>query len=123
MLRRIKKRNQIFARYRAAFKENINISFQDIKVPHVHACHLFVIWVPRDSRDEIRRKISEGGVETSIHYPPIHLEPYYREKFGYREGDFPVAEKLGASAIVLPTYPSLSRVEQDYIIDLVLKSV
>lgn len=126
-LKRVKeshtKRQQIFARYREAFRGNKSISFQEIKFPHIHACHLFVIWVPRNRRDKIRRKISEGGVETSIHYPPIHLEPYYREKFGFRDGDFPVAEKLGASVIALPTYPSLSKKEQDYVIEQVLKSI
>ena len=84
---------------------------------------MFVIWVDPKKRDKIRKKIEDAGIETSIHYNPIHLEPYYKKTFGYKPGDFPVAEKLGFSSITLPLYPSLKKEEQDYIIKEIKKLV
>ena len=47
----------------------------------------------------------------------IHLLQYYREKFGYRKGSFPFAERIGDSTISLPLYPSLKSEEQEYIVE------
>lgn len=88
-----------------------------------HAYHMFVIWVDQGKRDRLRKKLDEAGVQTSIHFNPIHLEPYYKKTFGFRAGDFPVAEKLGFSTITLPLYPSLKKKEQDYIIKKIREAV
>jgi dTDP-4-amino-4,6-dideoxygalactose transaminase len=48
---------------------------------------------------------------------------YYRQRFGYKEGDFPVAEKIGASTITLPLYPRLKDEEVDYVIKCVSEEV
>jgi dTDP-4-amino-4,6-dideoxygalactose transaminase len=82
-----------------------------------HACHMFTIRV--DNRDKVRERLEEAGIQTSIHYEPIHLEPFYREMFGYKEGMFPVAERLGQRIITLPTY-NLTKRQQDYVIKEVL---
>lgn len=79
-----------------------------------HACHMFVIWVDPKRRDAIRRRLLEKGIETSIHYPPIHKEPWY-QSHGYKKVSLPVAELMGASTITLPTY-ALSVREQNYVI-------
>jgi dTDP-4-amino-4,6-dideoxygalactose transaminase len=108
-------RRKVFNRYRDAFEGMID--FPD-EVPGTHACHMFVIWVDPKRRDKIRQKLYEKGIQTSIHYEPIHLEPYYRE-MGFKAGMFPIAEKLGSSTITLPTY-ALSKTKQDYVIKEVL---
>ncbi len=71
------------------------------------AFHLFVVLV--ENRDKIREKLKKAGVETSIHYKPIHLEPYY-QRLGYKR-DCPVAESWGKKIISLPTYPDLNTKE------------
>lgn len=80
-----------------------------------HACHMFVIWV--DRRDEVRQRLLEKGIETSIHYNPIHKEPFYQTIGNW---SLPVAERLGARTITLPTY-ALTTKQQDYVIEEVLK--
>jgi len=55
-----------------------------------------------------------------VNYRAIHLLKYYREQFGYREGDFPAAERIGAGTISLPLYPSLKNDEVDYVIRAVI---
>jgi dTDP-4-amino-4,6-dideoxygalactose transaminase len=77
---------------------------------------MIVMWVEPMKRDAIIERLKEAGVETSIHYDPIPLEPYFRERFGYRGGEFPVAERLGHSTITLPMHPLLTAKEQAYVI-------
>ena len=110
-----KKRRGVFHRYARAFTK-MGISFPHYISHLSHACHMFTIWVDPARRDEIRIALAAKGVETSIHYAPIHLEPYYKKTFGYKEGDYPNAEWVGASTITLPTYGKLTKVQQDFVI-------
>jgi dTDP-4-amino-4,6-dideoxygalactose transaminase len=72
-----------------------------------HARHLFTVLVPSEKRDSILWTLQNKGIGVAVNYRPIHLLKYYRETFGYKEGDFPVAEEIGSSTISLPLYPSL----------------
>jgi len=76
-----------------------------------HARHLFTILVPPKKRDEILWRLQDAGIGVAVNYRPIHLFSYYRKTFGYKEGDFPVAEDIGARTISLPLYPSLKEEE------------
>lgn len=115
-------RKRVFDMYAQAFTK-AGISFATYPSSDIHACHMFIVYVNPAHRDSIRTDLSQKGVETSIHYEPIHLEPYYREQFGYKEGDFPIAEKLGAATITLPTYSLLTESEQQYVIDALFDSI
>lgn len=81
----------------------------------VHARHLFVIWV--EDRDDVVAALRERGVETVVNYRPVHLTRYFSETFGYKPGDFPVAEDLGARCISLPFYPSMADSDVDFVCD------
>ena len=110
-------RLRIFNQYVKAFRGHPGIRFPEVPHNACHSGHMFIVWVDPAGRDTIRAGLARNGIETSIHYDPIHLEPYYRNEFGYSDGDFPVAERLGAATISLPTYPSLSVEEQQHVID------
>ena len=126
-LKRIEKqhkmRTDVFERYRKAFAGVPGIDFPKIAQRSVYSGHMFAIWVDPEKRDHIRAKLLEKGIDTSIHFEAIHLEPYYRKHFGFKKGMFPVAERLGASVITLPTYGKLSAEEQNYVIKNVLALV
>ena len=78
-----------------------------------HAYHLFVIRTPR--RDELTGFLKNFGIATGIHYPiPLHLQPVYRN-LGYKEGDFPVTERVSREILSLPIYPELEFSDVDYI--------
>lgn len=109
-------RKQLFHNYYDAFGNIPGVNFPKIVPDGRHAYHMFVVWVNPEYRDKIQRRLSLKGVETSIHYDPVHLEPYYRKTFGFKEGDFPVAEKIGASSITLPLHLKLEPQEQKYVI-------
>ena len=53
-------------------------------------------------RAQVMSRLVDRGIPSRPYFPPIHLQPYMRERFGYRPGDFPVAEDLGARGLALP---------------------
>jgi perosamine synthetase len=76
---------------------------------------VFVVQVPRSiDRDEVIRALTARGVQSKPYLPAIHLMSFYRERFGHREGEFPVAEDIGARSLALPFFPEMteSQVEQ-----------
>lgn len=60
-------------------------------------------------RDAVMEHLLNSGIGRRPYFTPIHLQPFYRELFGYREGDFPVTERLGRSSIAIPFQNHLSR--------------
>ncbi len=116
------RRHELYNRYAQAFNK-LGIAFNQVAPNSRNAHHMIVIWVDPLHRDLIRQALFDQGIQTSIHYNAIHLEPFYRKAFGFQEGCFPVAERLGASTITLPMYPNLSNEEQDYVIQQVSQLV
>ena len=81
--------------------------------------HIFPIIVntPRIKRDFVREGLTKKGIQTSVHYQPIHLFKIYRERFGYRKGDLPLTEWIADHEITLPLYPSMGEGEVLYIVE------
>jgi perosamine synthetase len=76
---------------------------------------VFVVQLPRDvDRDETVRALAARGVQSKPYLPAIHLMSFYRERFGHREGEFPICEDVAARSLALPFYPGLDdeRVER-----------
>lgn len=97
----LKKREKVFKDYEEG------LFYSDLEYPALKrksAYHLFVIFT--ENREGVRNKLK---LETSIHYEPIHTEPFY-DGLGYKR-DCPVAEEWGRKVISLPTYPDLNTKE------------
>ncbi len=70
--------------------------------------HIMPVLLPEEvSRADIIASMKENRIQTSIHYPPIHLFTYYRERYGLRDGMLPVTEAVAARELTLPLYPAL----------------
>jgi perosamine synthetase len=70
---------------------------------------VFVVQLPRAfDRDAIVRALHERGVPSKPYFPAVHLMSYYRERFGHREGQFPVCEDVAARSIALPFFPRMT---------------
>ncbi|XES77702.1 MAG: DegT/DnrJ/EryC1/StrS family aminotransferase [Candidatus Bathyarchaeia archaeon] len=81
---------------------------QTVPVYHLYAIRL-------KKRDELKAHLEGRGIQCGIHYPiPIHLQPIYRQLYGYKEGDFPICEQICKEVLSLPMYPDLkpSDIEQ-----------
>lgn len=93
-------------------------------LPNVqHAWHLYVIQVQPErlsiTRNQFIEKLNAAGVGTSVHYTPLHLHPYYRDVWGYRPEDLPVARDAYQKIISLPLYPRLTRSDLEKVVDVI----
>lgn len=93
-----------------------------IEVPHIVATTTRMSWFvyvvrikPPASRDEVMQRLRENGVASRPYFTPIHLQPFYREKFGYQRGDFPVTEYLGDVSLALPFSGVMTEAQVDYV--------
>jgi len=90
--------------------------------PMVHSSyHLYPILVKATDRMVYRQKrayesLRARGIAVNVHYIPVHRHPYY-EAMGFKVGDFPVAERFHKEVISLPIYPSLTKDDQDNVIN------
>jgi UDP-4-amino-4,6-dideoxy-N-acetyl-beta-L-altrosamine transaminase len=113
----ISKRRKIAKRYDEAFKDsNVRIHKPEINIGHAY--HLYVIEV--NNRKELYDILREEGIFAQVHYIPLHTMPYY-QNLGAKKGDFPVAERYYERCLSLPMYPTLTEVEQEFVINKVLE--
>jgi dTDP-4-amino-4,6-dideoxygalactose transaminase len=114
------KRREAAARYHqllAPLAGAITLPFEPSSAKSVY--HLYVILV--SDRDKWIEQFTAAGIGTGIHYPiPVHLQTPYRA-LGYKEGDFPVSEKVAAEALSLPMFPQLSVEQQRRVADCALQ--
>jgi perosamine synthetase len=68
-------------------------------------------------RDLVLNLLSERGIPSRPYFGPIHLQPFYRRKFGFDQGDFPESEKAGSSILALPFYTDMKSEEVDLVCD------
>lgn len=105
-------RRKIAARYNSLLKE-VPVKTPSMTEESSHVFHCYVIEC--EQRDELREFLAKREIPTLIHYPiPVHLQKAYTF-LDYRQGDFPVAEKMAQEIISLPIYPELCREEVEYV--------
>lgn len=101
--------NQRRARIADDYRDRLDglpLSVPPPEPPGSHVYHLFVIRTA--DRDGLRHSLATAGIQTGIHYPtPVHLQPAFKH-LGYREGQFPNAERLAKTSLSLPMYPELT---------------
>lgn len=77
--------------------------------------HLYIIRTKK--RDELQKYLSENGISTGLHYPiPLHLQKAYANN-GFKQGDFPVTEKVVSEILSLPMFPNLSEEQIEYVVE------
>jgi UDP-4-amino-4,6-dideoxy-N-acetyl-beta-L-altrosamine transaminase len=111
----VARRRQIASLYR---KKLSGVEAASLPPDHAgHSYHLFPVWVPKDGRKRVFGSLRDARIGVQVHYVPTHLHSYYREKFGYCEGQFPVAENFSAGAISLPIFPDMSDSDVDFVVE------
>ena len=123
------RRRKIACMYNEAFQ-----TIREIEVPTLtkaeggqamtqHSWHLYVIKLKPEylsiDRNVFIEELKERGIGTSVHFIPLHIHPYYRDTYGYKPEDFPVAFETYKNIISLPIYPRMS----DSDVERVIKAV
>ena len=106
-----KRRVQIAAAYQGAFRNLAEIELPKVEPQTEHSWHLFVIKLNLEKlgidRDQFIIELKNKGIATSVHFIPLHVHPYYRDTYGYKPEDFPVAYAAYKRIISLPIYPKM----------------
>ncbi len=102
--------------------EAISIPFSELKGHPSH--HLFPILVaPRIDRDRVMERLKSFGVQTSVHYPPVHLFSFYRKRFGFKRGMLPKTEEVSSREVTLPLHPRMDEEDVMWIAKRVRKAI
>jgi dTDP-4-amino-4,6-dideoxygalactose transaminase len=121
------RRREIVRRYNEAFSQ-----FEELQTPTErpeveHAWHLYVLRLNVEplnvARNQFIEELKARNIGTSVHFIPIHLHPYYRDKYGYKPEDFPVAYREYQRMVSLPLYPRMSDQDVEDVIEAVVDVV
>jgi dTDP-4-amino-4,6-dideoxygalactose transaminase len=115
-----KTRDRLATLYDEGFRD-----IPEIIRPHVapsvqHAWHLYVIQIDVDrltiTRNQFIERLQKAGIGCSVHFIPLHLHPYYRNRFGYRPDDFPTANAVFQRIVSLPLYPRMTQYDIERVV-------
>jgi dTDP-4-amino-4,6-dideoxygalactose transaminase len=118
------RRKAITERYRKGLMgtDAFGIELPFCNAPGIPAHHIFPILLPEGTdRIKFMESMRNAGVQTSIHYPPIHQFTYYRQR--YPELSLPVTEEVAAREVTLPLYPGLRDDEVDWVLSATIEAL
>ncbi len=115
-----KRRREVWNRYQEAFAD-LPCDLPLEPAPGTrHGYHLYTPLLRTDelrvSRDWVLEALTEEGIGVGVHYVPLHLHPFYQSEYGWRSGQFPVAQQVGARTLSLPLSPALGPRDVDDVI-------
>jgi perosamine synthetase len=118
----LKKRQKVAGFYneRLAGVDGIKIPYiaPDVKMSwFVYVIRLDERRFSQEQRDRVIRELKERRIDCRDYFPPIHLQPFYVEMFGYRKGSFPVTEEISGLTVALPFHNNLTEREVEYVCD------
>lgn len=107
-----KRRREIIAAYNKAFATN-EFLVTPFESSEVCSCfHLYVTQIDFEklgkTRTQVMQELRDKGIGTQVHYIPVPTQPFYKETYGYKDGDYPKAEKYYEQELSLPLYPGMS---------------
>ena len=105
-----------------------NLETTNIKFPHIdkkvkHSRHLFPINVGSGIRDHCLNLFGKAGIGVTVNYRSVPLMDYYKNKYGTQLGEFKISENWGDGTISIPLFPTMSNVEQEYVINFLLNEI
>jgi UDP-4-amino-4,6-dideoxy-N-acetyl-beta-L-altrosamine transaminase len=121
------RRRQIAERYTAAFREIPELISPAVRDEVNPAWHLYPVRLDRGKlktdRGQVFQALRAENIGVNVHYIPVHRHPYYSERFGYRGGEYPVAEEAYDRLISLPMFHGMTDEDVDDVIRAVIKVV
>ncbi len=121
----LERRRTLATRYTKALSQIDGVRPQVVVQPSEHAWHIYPIVVDgqrlRVDRDHVIRALRAEGIGVNLHYPPVHLHPYYRRRFGFKRGHLPVTETIADRLITLPLFTDMTARDQDDVLEALRK--
>lgn len=118
------RRRTIAERYLEAFAQDPRLILPwPVRPEDVHAWHLFVVRLERGDRDRFIDGMTRRGIGTSVHFIPLHLHPYWRDRYGYRPEQFPVALRSYRQSVSLPIYSRMTDEDVERVIAAVFQAL
>jgi dTDP-4-amino-4,6-dideoxygalactose transaminase len=118
--RMFRRREQIARAYSEAFSAMAELQVPSVPAHSTHAWHLYMLRLRLErlsiDRAKFVERLRERNIGVSVHFIPLHVHPYYREKYGYAPEDFPVAYGEYLREISLPIYPAMSDDDVDSVV-------
>ena len=116
----LKKRVRVAELYNKKLKDVAELEIPFIKPGNKISWFVYVIklneYLAGKKRGEIIKKMAKNGIQCSDYFQAIHLQSFYKEKFKYKEGDFPVAEGISKRSLALPFFNDLGEKEIDFVV-------
>ncbi|HNL42810.1 MAG TPA: DegT/DnrJ/EryC1/StrS family aminotransferase, partial [Ottowia sp.] len=115
----VQRRQQLAARYLRELAGLPLVLPPQAPAGDTHAWHLFVLRLAdtaRVTRDEVVQALADAGIGTSVHFVPLHRQPYWRDRYALRPQDFPVAEAAYQRMLSVPLFTAMSDAEQGRVI-------
>jgi perosamine synthetase len=120
-------RAEIARRYSEAFAAERRLEVPTIMEGRETAWHVYPLRLHLETlsitRSEMIEKLKVRGIGTSVHFIPLHMHPYYKNTYGYREADFPVASQQYQRYFSLPIFPRMTEGQIDYVIENILEII
>ncbi len=117
--RSILRRREIAKFYDELFGKDDRFIIPNVSEDYKHAYHLYPLQIKFDELNVSKKiffsKMKEKNILLQVHYVPVHLQPFYKNNFGFKHGDFPIAEKFYERELSIPMYPALLNEDLGYI--------
>ncbi len=113
----LEKRDRVAQMYnqRLAKMNGVQIPVVAPQTTHISWFVYVIRLAPEIDRDWVMQELAEQGIPSRPYFAPIHLQPFYRERFGFKEGAFPVTERVARSTLALPFHANLEESQVDYV--------
>ncbi len=123
----VNKRREITKMYDESFSNMDNLKIPENQNSVEHAYHLYPLQINFEklpiTKPEFFYKMKQVGINLQVHYIPVHLQPFYRKQYGFKEGDYPVSESFYRNEVSLPIYPDLSTEDISLVVNNLLENI
>lgn len=117
----ILRRQKIAATYNQLLKNIPGIILPNVASTNKVSWFVYVIQIK--NRDQVMARLKQQGVQCNNYFPVIHLTPFYQKKFGYKKGDFPIAEAVSQKTLALPFFNQITPAQIKYVVQQLLKAL
>ena len=119
-----RKRERLVQAYVNGLQKIEGISIPFSKVKGHPSYHLFPILVASSiERNKVMKRLKDFGIQTSVHYPPVHLFSFYRKRFGFKRGMLPKTEEVSRREVTLPLHPRMGEGDAEWIAEKVREAL